>query len=221
MTEFKKSEFKRSIVLRARRDTLALILAASGVTLALSHTIHRQPVVAATAVPAPAPAPAAPEPAGEGDWAGNLSDPTMLVATTEESEPLSSAALTVSAAELKLPTVAVRPLVKMRPCIACAPKAKDAKSTQDSKTAQDTKAPKPAPRPVVAAAEAPPHASVVSIVERQDDDLTPPANISPRHAHGRGLMTKLNPFSHLNDVARIGQPLAMAGNAVSAVFHRF
>lgn len=213
MTEFKKSEFKRSIVVRARRDTLALILAASGVTLALSHTIHRQPVVADAV--SPAPAPAAPEPASGGDWAGNLSDPTMLVATTEESEPLSSAALTVSASELKLPTVAVRPLVKIRPCIACAPKARDAKATPDGK------APKPAPRPVVAAAEVPPRASVVSVVAREDDDLTPPADVAPRHAHGRGLMTKLNPFSHLNDVARIGQPLAMAGNAVSAVFHRF
>lgn len=217
MTEFKKSEFKRSIVLRARRDTLALILAASGVTLALSHTIHRQPATVAVTQPeadSTRPA-AAPEPARGEDWAGNLADPTMLVATTEDSEPLSSAALTVSASELKLPTVPVRPLVKIRPCIACAPKAK---ATPDAKAS----VPKPAPRPVVAAvAEAPPRASVVSIVEREDDDLTPPADIAPRHAHGRGLMTKLNPFSHLNDVARIGQPLAMAGNAVSAVFHRF
>jgi hypothetical protein len=118
-----------TIVLKTRRDTLALVVAATAVTFALASTVHsRHPVLGS----------APPE-----RWTGELADVAPAVrATNETREILTSASLVVPKADLSLPSVPVRALVRLRGCDGsiCAPR---------------TTVPTPVPRPVLEASNPP------------------------------------------------------------------
>lgn len=106
----------RTIVIRAHRETVGLIVAASALTFALASAIHsRQP-----------PAPSAPTAVQRQpqDWTGHLADVAPRTETVP-AEPLSSAALVVPKSQLALPTTPASPLVRSRNCVdtSCATKA--------------------------------------------------------------------------------------------------
>ena len=99
---------RRTIVLKADRDTLMLLAAASGLALAIGYSVHSHP---------------APQDQGQaieqaaGEWAGRLAELPPPAAINPAVEPLSSDALTVPKAAMALP-VAPRPAAsaKLRIC---------------------------------------------------------------------------------------------------------
>ena len=98
----------RRVVIRANRETLALVFGACTATFAIAYGLHGKP--AETQVPA-AVASANPQQ----DWTGHLADvPPNATTTAPASEPLSSDSLTVPKAQLALPGMPAKP--KARPC---------------------------------------------------------------------------------------------------------
>ena len=100
---------RRPFVLKASRDTLVLLAAATGLALAIGYSAHNRPM--------PDIAKQATEQAVAGEWTGQLAAlaPTDATATAP-SEPLSSDALTVPKAAMALPTPPRPATPKPRPC---------------------------------------------------------------------------------------------------------
>ena len=95
----------RRIIIRANRDTLALIGGACALTLVIAYGVHGRPDNVA-------PPKAAPTVAHQ-EWTGHLAD-VQPVATPADAkpEPLSSDLLTVPKAQLALPVAPPKPKVK-------------------------------------------------------------------------------------------------------------
>lgn len=95
----------KRIVLKANRDTLMLVAAASAATLALAASVHSRPQPDPTHSVVEAP---------QQDWTGDLAE--LVPASTEptEQEPLTSASLTVPKSALALPNPPTR--AKAKPC---------------------------------------------------------------------------------------------------------
>ena len=93
----------KTVVIRTRRDTLGLVVAASALTFALAFSVHtkrdRLPLPPAQETQLQLAPPTAPE---QQDWAGHLAELKSEVPTAP-SEPLSSAALVVPKSQLALP----------------------------------------------------------------------------------------------------------------------
>ncbi len=92
---------RRSIILKANRDTLVLIAAAGAMTLAIANSVHTRPAPATLQGQTGG---TTTEQAAAGEWAGQLADLTPnQVASTAPAEPLSTAALTLDKAAMALP----------------------------------------------------------------------------------------------------------------------
>lgn len=92
--------FGRPVIIRARRDTVALVALATMSTFALAHVIHSHRI-------------AMPNESPQG-WTGHLAGLVAPDTSPRVSEPLTSASLVVP--ELALPQAPVRALVKLRGC---------------------------------------------------------------------------------------------------------
>ena len=95
----------RTIVIKANRETIGLVLAASAMTFAIAYSVHSKPTPVATQ-------------AQQQDWAGDLAElaPQKLAST----ESMSSADLVVPNAQLALPSVPVKQATKRgcdEPCL--------------------------------------------------------------------------------------------------------
>ena len=98
-------------MLKARRETLALIASAVALTFVLSYAVHNRPAVITAAAPAP-----------QQVWTGQLTDVAPTQTTELPSEPITSASLVVPAlATPPLPAHPVPPTPKQRPCDDVAP----------------------------------------------------------------------------------------------------
>lgn len=102
---------RRFVTLKADRDTLWLLVAASGMTLALAYAVHNRPAAAVASM----------EQVAIERWAGELASPQPSGAASPATpEPLSSAALVVPKAAMVLPAVpaiTVAPFpARLRPC---------------------------------------------------------------------------------------------------------
>ena len=131
----------RTVVIRASRDTLSLVAAASAMTFALAYAIHTKHD---RLIPAPLPALETRAPEPQQDWAGHLAELAPATAAAP-SEPMSSAALVVPKAQLALPPLPKASTKSMRPCppdASCVPIAK-----------APTSSPAAPPRRLVAAAD--------------------------------------------------------------------
>ena len=100
--------YARQIVIRARFETIVLVVATTAMTLALSGVVHSRRL---------ADRDNAPQPVAVADqtWAGDLAD-VSSPSPPNSIEPLTSASLVVPKSVLALPSVIVRPLVKLRGC---------------------------------------------------------------------------------------------------------
>ena len=98
----------RRVVIRANRETLALVCGACALTFVIAYGLHGRPVEAPATQVVAAPPP-------QQDWTGHLADvPANATVTTGPAEPLSSDSLTVPKAQLALPAMPSKP--KVRPC---------------------------------------------------------------------------------------------------------
>ena len=120
------SDPTRTIVLKARRDTVVLVVAATAATFALASAIHSRPD-ARDNVALP-----------QQQWAGELAGLASVEVDPVHAEPITSASLVVPTSDFALPPMPVRALVKLRGCDGglCAPR---------------TNAPTPVRRPIAAA----------------------------------------------------------------------
>ena len=184
---------RRSIVLKANRDTLVLIAAASAMTLAIAYSVHTRPAPATLQRQTGG---TTTEQAAAGEWAGQLADLSpSQVASTTPAERLSTAALTVDKAAMALPA-APRPaavlLAKPRICdgAPCPPPAKAA----------------------VAGTAAPALGAAAATPPRHPSAGAPPA----REA---SLVEKLNPLNHLPEMVK--RPFASAGDTIAGWIRRF
>jgi hypothetical protein len=101
----------RTVVIKAKRETVLLLVAASSLTFALAYAIHSKPeadlhpVEQVQQKPAPQ------------IWAGQLASLAPDHVPSPAAEPMSSASLVVPKSQLSLPVVAVvRPPARVRAC---------------------------------------------------------------------------------------------------------
>ena len=111
----------RTVVLKAKRETVLLVCAATSLTFALAYAIHSKP----EADPHPATEQVLQKPVGQ-VWAGQLASLAPDGVAPSAAEPMSSASLVVPKSQLSLPSVVVvRSPVRPRTCeeTPCATKA--------------------------------------------------------------------------------------------------
>lgn len=100
----------RRVVIRANRDTLALLGGACALTFVIAYGVHRRSAVS----------PPEMESAAEHQgWTGHLAEIEPMATADAKPEPLSSESLTVPKAQLALPVSPVKP--KGRPCESSVP----------------------------------------------------------------------------------------------------
>ena len=98
----------RRVVIRANRETIALVLGACALTFVIAYELRgRATEPSSTTIVAAAPP--------QQDWTGNLADvPQNATTTAPAAEPLSSDSLTVPKSQLALPPTPAK--AKVRPC---------------------------------------------------------------------------------------------------------
>ena len=84
---------RRTVVIKASRDTLLLIACAVSATLAISYAVHTRPASVSVAEVAPP----------QQEWAGTLADVTTQSKSVQPAETMTSASLVVPPAALSLP----------------------------------------------------------------------------------------------------------------------
>ena len=99
----------RTVVIRASRETIGLVAAASAMTFALAYAVHSKQQPQGFGAPAPVAQ-------QQQDWTGHLADLTPTSTEAAPAEPMSSAALVVPKSQLALPSMSVRPLARPRVC---------------------------------------------------------------------------------------------------------
>ena len=101
------SNARRTVVIKASRDTLLLVASAVSATLAISYAVHNRPAPMAVAGPVPV----------QREWAGTLADVASQPPSAQPPETLTSASLVVPSAALSLPKDPSRPAsLKARAC---------------------------------------------------------------------------------------------------------
>lgn len=93
-------------MIKARRETIGLVAAASAMTFALAYAVHSKQAQVPSAPTARL---------QQQDWMGHLAEVAPRTETAPP-EPMSSAALVVPKSQLALPSTPTRPPAKPRPC---------------------------------------------------------------------------------------------------------
>jgi hypothetical protein len=195
-----------TIVVRARRDTLALVAIAVALTIALSSAIHSRSANKLALGP-------------DDGWTGKLAD---VAQPAPSAPPFTSASLVVSTADLALPHVAVRPLMRLPAC----PGRACLKAASPPIVHRTAAAPLP-PARQASATEMPVAPAPAKI---RDASLVPPAPIPPApisaptaaaHPTSPTVMSRLNFLNHLPSVSALRHPVSMASDTVTGWFKRF
>ena len=179
---------RRTIVLKASRDTLVLTVAAGAMTLAIAYSVHTRPAPATLQGQNGGTA----EQAAAGEWAGQLADLSSNQGTlTTPTERMSTATLTVDKAAMALPA-APRPV----PALSTKPRTCDGSPCLPSTKAATTGSTTIAVAPALGVA--------TTSLRRA------PAVAAARQA---SLVEKLNPLNHLPEMVK--RPFASAGDTIA------